>query len=91
MLLAASGGCFFSGVRHLETAWHPKRKTLFMLLAAPGGWFFLTGSHPAGIFYLDIFPNFNNVLLSASYYFYGRFVHCSSNYAFNSFLSQFVF
>ena len=91
MLLAASGGCFFSGVRHLETAWHPKRRTLFMLLAAPGGWFFLTGSHPAGIFYLDIFPNFNDVLLSASYYFYGRFVRCSSNYAFNSFLSQFVF
>ena len=55
MLLAASGRCFFSGVRHLETAWCPKRRTLFMLLAAPGGWFFLTGSHPAGIFYLDIF------------------------------------
>ena len=81
MLLAASGGCFFSGVRHLETAWCPKRRTLFMLLVAPGRWFFLTGSHPAGIFYLDIFPNFNDVLLSASYYFYGRFVRCSSNYA----------
>ena len=48
-----------------------------MLLAAPGRWFFLTSSHPAGnikIFYLDIFPNFNDVLLSASYYFYGRFM-----------------
>ena len=91
MLLAASVGWFFSGIRGLEKAWRPKRRSLFMLLAAPGGWFFLTGSHPAGIFYLDIFPNFNDVLLSASYYFYGRFVRCSSNYAFNSFLSQFVF
>ena len=48
-----------------------------MLLVAPGGWFFLTSSHSAGnikIFYLDIFPNFNDVLLSASYYFYSRFV-----------------
>ena len=62
-----------------------------MLLVAPGGWFFLTGSHPAGIFYLDIFQNFNDVLLSANYYFYGRFIRCSSNYAFNSLLSQFVF
>ena len=72
----------------------PKKRSLFMLLVAPGRWFFLTGSHPAGnkkFFYLDIFPNFNNVLLSASYYFYGRFIHCSSNYAFHSFLSQFVF
>ena len=91
MLLVASGGCFFSDIRRLETAWGPKKRTLFMLLAAPGRWFFLTGSHPAGIFYLDIFPNFNDVLLSASYYFYGRFVRCSSNYAFNSFLSQFLF
>ena len=91
MLLAASSGYFFSGVRCLETAWRPKRKTLLMLLAAPGGWFFLTSSHPAGIFYLDIFPNFNDVLLSASFYFYGRFIRCSSNYAFDSFLSQFVF
>ena len=42
MLLAASGRCFFSGIRHLETDWRPKRRTLFMLLAAPSRWFFLT-------------------------------------------------
>ena len=70
----------------------PKKKKSVYVASGPWQMVFLDWlSSCRNFFFLDIFPNFNDVLLSASFYFYGRFVHCSSNYAFNSFLSQFVF